>query len=417
MVLARLFTPEQFGVVALVQVFFTFALMIAESGLGPAIINTRDMANRERDGVFTITLVVGFLLACALWVSGPAIAAFYGDDQVAKVTPPLAIALLFSGASIVPLAHMNRSRKFIRLGIIDATAETAGVIASAAMLLTASLDPIIALSARFPIRAGVKWIGLMRSSASTDLGLPRPGRDVHAVLPLLSFATYQLGFSFVNFFSRNLDNLLVGRILGVTTLGIYEKTYQLMRYPLMLLTFAMAPAVQPVMRFLADDPERASEMHAKFARTLAYLGVLAGAGVVLGADLIVGLLLGQQWDAVAPILRVLGLAIPVQVVLSSSGGFFQAMGNTRMLFVSGVLSAVVTISAIVIGVGTGDLVSLAWALVVAFHLNFIQGYVLLHRFVFRVPSGPFFERMVLPATLVLLLGLLVASWTSAEVLM
>ena len=409
MLLARLFTPEQFGVVALVQVFFTFGLMIAESGLGPAIINTRDMANRERDGVFTVTLVLGLLFAWALWAAGPAIAAFYGEDQVVKATPPLAIALFLSGASIVPLAIMNRSRKFIRLGIIDASAEIVGVIAAAAMLLTASLDPIIALSMRFPIRAGVKWIGLICSSASTDLGRPKPGRDIHAVLPLLSFATYQLGFSFVNFFSRNLDNLLVGRILGVATLGIYEKTYQLMRYPLMLLTFAMAPAVQPVMRFLADEPARASEIHVEFARTLAYLGVLAGTAVVLGADLIVGLLLGSQWVEVAPILRVLGLAVPAQVVLSSSGGFFQAMGNTRMLFVSGLLSAVLMISAIVVGVATGDLINLAWALVVAFHLNFIQGYLLLHRFVFRVPSGTFFTRMLLPGALVMLLGFVVAA--------
>lgn len=413
MLLSRLFTPEQFGVVALVQVFFTFALMVAESGLGPAIINTRSMTTQERDGVFTVTLLMGFLLACVLWVSGPAIAVFFREAQVNEVVPPVAVALFFSAASVVPLANMNRSRRFIRLGVIDATAESLGVLASAAILLTASLDPVIALSARFPIKACVKWIGLMRSSASTDLGRPKPGREVHAVLPLLSFAAYQLGFNFVNFFSRNLDNLLIGRILGVTTLGIYEKTYQLMRYPLMLLTFAMSPAVQPVMRFLVDDPKRANEIHGKFTTTLAYLGVLAGTVIVFGADIIVGLLLGEQWSAVGPVLRVLGLAIPAQIVLSSSGGFFQAMANTRMLFVSGLLSAAVMISAIVVGVTTGDLVSLAWALVVAFHLNFFQAYFVLHRYVFRVSSRPFLRRMFLPGALVLMLAIFAAFTTNA----
>jgi len=87
------------------------------------------------------------------------------------------------------------------------------------------------------------------------------------------------------------------------------------------------------------------------------------------------------------------------------GGFFLAMGNSRMLFLSGVASAIVLISAIWIGVSLGRLESIAWALVFAFHINFVHAYLLLHLRVFRVSPARFFGTMVGPACLVAALAL------------
>jgi O-antigen/teichoic acid export membrane protein len=97
---------------------------------------------------------------------------------------------------------------------------------------------------------------------------------------------------------------------------------------------------------------------------------------------------------VIPIIRILAIAIPVQVVLSTSGSFFQAMNRTDLLFQSGALSAVVMIAAIIAGIVARDLELLCWCLVTAFHINFVQAYYYLYKKIFCAPLYPHLVRMI-----------------------
>lgn len=92
-----------------------------------------------------------------------------------------------------------------------------------------------------------------------EFGLALPGKNIAAIKPLLIFSLYQFDFNFVNHFSRDLDNILEGRQLGAVSLGIYDKAYQLMHYPLILLTFSMMPAIQSSMRKHANDKHLAKK--------------------------------------------------------------------------------------------------------------------------------------------------------------
>ena len=140
---------------------------------------------------------------------------------------------------------------------------------------------------------------------------------------------------------------MVGRYLGAVSLGIYDKAYALMRYPLMLLTFAMAPAIQPVMRQYAHDPIQAEKIHSNFVFKLSFIGIAAGLIVLVLSKWIVLVLLGNQWIEVIPIISVLALSIPIQIILSTSGSFFQAMNRPDILFVSGFLSAILMVIGII----------------------------------------------------------------------
>jgi len=125
------------------------------------------------------------------------------------------------------------------------------------------------------------------------------------------------------------------------------------------------------------------------------------------ADWIVVIMLGDQWMEVIPIIRILAIAIPVQVVLSTSGSFFQAMNRTDLLFLSGTLSAVIMVSAIITGIIARDVQLLCWCLVGAFHLNFVQAYYYMYKKVFQAPLRRHLVRM-LPAALVVV-GMVVVS--------
>ena len=216
---------------------------------------------------------------------------------------------------------------------------------------------------------------------------------------MLRFASAQFGFNLMNFVARNVDTVLVGRFLGAASLGTYDKTYQLMRYPLMLITFAITPAIQPVLRHHAADLTQIELVHRRLVLRLAFAGVASSVVVVLGASPIVRLLLGPDWEAVIPLLRILALAVPLQVVAASSGGFYQAVGRPNVMLVSGALSASLSTAAVVLGVVSGELEYLAWALVIAIHLSFFQNYALLYSRVFLRPARSLARTLALPALL------------------
>jgi O-antigen/teichoic acid export membrane protein len=399
MILARIFTPETFGIVASIAVFLNFFQLMAEAGLGPAIINRDKLTPKERDGIFSLTLTSGLMLGLAFYLLAPVFESFYGIFGVSTVVPFVAIALFFFAASIVPNAVLLRQQSFYRIAIAGFMAEfvsTAGAIA-----LSFKVDPLHALAAKGSISAATTAAVVWVQSANTEFGRPSLGKNFAAIKPLLNFSGYQFGFNFINYFSRNLDNILLGKYMGASVLGMYEKAYHLMRYPLMLLTFAMTPAIQPVIREHASDRVKIEQIHRDFVFKLSLIGAVAGLGMFILADWMILLVLGNQWLDVVPIIRILSIAIPVQVVLSTSGSFFQAMNRVDLLFISGFLSAVVMISAIIIGIVARDVELLCWCLVAAFHINFLQAYYHLQVKVLNAGLSGFLFRII-PAGVVVL---------------
>lgn len=392
MVLARTFTPEIFGVVAAVMVFFIFFQLMAEAGLGPAIINVDVLLPEDRNGLFGLTLLVGFVLALIFLSMGPLFLTFYVLPRVDEVVPYIAVSLFFFAASIVPNALLLREQAFFRIANAGLAAEI--VSTGVTVILIEFIEPLYALAAKGAVSAITLFFIVWYFSGNTEFGRPKPGSKFTAIKSLLAFSSYQFGFNFINYFSRNLDNILVGKYMGAGSLGIYDKAYQLMKYPLMLLTFAMTPAIQPVIRKHAGDPVKVEAIHRDFTFKLSIFGAAAGLAIFILADWIVVIMLGGQWLEVIPIIRILAIAIPVQVVLSTSGSFFQAMNRADLLFLSGLLSAAVMIAAIAIGIIQRDIELLCWCLVAAFHINFVQAYYYMYRKVFKVPLRYYLIRML-----------------------
>lgn len=401
-VLARIFAPQDFGTVAAIAVFVVFFQLMAEAGLGPAIINLNQLSHEDRNGLFTLTVLVGFGLSAIFLALAPVFLAFYELPRVDEVVPFVALSLLFYAGSIVPNAFLLRGQAFFRI----AHAGLAGEIVSTvtAVVLSMIIDPLHALASKAAVSAGISFAVIFAAAAKTEFGRPALGTRISAIKPLLGFSSYQFGFNFINYFSRNLDNILVGKYLGAASLGIYDKAYQLMRYPLMLLTFAMTPAIQPVIRQYAGDAKKVEAIHRDFTFKLSLIGGAAGLTMYILADPIVRVLLGNQWEEVIPLIRILAIAVPVQVVLSTSGSFFQAMNRADLLFLSGSLSACVMVAAIVWGILRRDILVLSWGLVVAFHISFFQAHYILYRKVFKESLGPFLLRMIPAGGLVVALS-------------
>ena len=383
MILARVFTPEIFGIFAVIEVFATFFILFSEMGFGPALINQVEIPKEVRDGIFSITAIIGIFIAASFLLLSPIISSFYENEIYEILVIPVAVSVLFNTVSIVPLAILQREKKFILVAGSDIAGEITSVII--VFILLAFIPPIFALSSKPLTISIIRSFSLWYLSGNCLIGRPLFGRQFYHVKKILSFSAFQLGFNIMNYFSRSLDNILVGKYLGVSSLGVYDKAYQLMRYPLMLLTFAMTPAIQPVLTKLKNDKSEFERLHNQLVNYLAIAGLVAGISIYFFSDFIVLILLGEQWGGVSNILKLLSVTIPIQMMLSSSGGFFQAAGRADLLFSCGVFSSVVNVIAIILGIYFGSLEALCLALIISFSINFIQCYTVLS--IYILPRG------------------------------
>jgi O-antigen/teichoic acid export membrane protein len=379
-VLSRLFSPEDFGIIAAAQVFAMFFQMLAMSGLGPAVVHQETVPANMRNGIFSFSLIIGLVLALIFLLSAETLFYWFGFDDGLIVFYTLVPCVFFTSLSMMPLASLQKDTLFL----VIARAEIFAEICAFLICIVASFyfSGITALALKFLFVPVVRFIFYYIFSAQTTIGRPLFGREITQVVKLYNYAKYQVAFNILNFFAVNLDNILVAKYFGAASLGIYEKTYQVMRYPLILFTFAITPALQPVLTKYKNQPKIVFEAYFNIAQKLAMVGVFSATVIYWNAADIVFILFGDQWFATTPYLQILALSIPAQMVLSSTGGVYQAFGETKTMFYCGVFGSAMIISAVAYGIFAESLIVLCSLLVAAFTVNFIQCFIMLYRTVF-----------------------------------
>lgn len=385
---ARMFTPHEFGIIASIQVFVTFFKMLSNVGIGPAIINEDNFTSSKRDGIFTFTLALGIFIAFSFYFFSYFLNAFYGGYEYQGVAFFVSVSILFSTFNIVPNTALIKDSKFFALALIDVVVEF--ICFFFVYLLYINELGLLSLASRPAVQSTFRFLLCSINSSNTTIGRANIGRELYHIKSIMKFSLYQFGFNFINYFSRNLDNILIAKYFGMSVVGTYDKAYQLMRYPLLMTTSAMAPAIQPILTKFRGDREFIIMEHNKLTSRLLALSLPISVFMFLYSKEIILVLFGEQWIVANDLIKILSFMIPIQAVLSTSGAFFQVMNSPRYLFLSGIAAAVVTVSAILFGLFLNDVKYIAISLVVAFLINFIQIYHVLFKYSFNSSSKPFY---------------------------
>jgi PST family polysaccharide transporter len=211
-------------------------------------------------------------------------------------------------------------------------------------------------------------------------------------------------FNFINYFSRNADNLLIGKYLGTDILGFYDKAYKLMLMPVQNLTHVITPVLQPILSEYQDDKKFIFINYSKIVKLLGLIGFPSSVFLFFSAQDIILIMFGDQWLASIPVFNVLGLTVGIQMVLSSSGSIFQSANRPDLFFLSGLLSAVTMVGGILYGVFIGGTLEvIGWCLLISFIINFFQGFYFLIVKVLESSMVEFLKNFIEP--LIITMGL------------
>lgn len=353
--LARLLTPSDFGVVAMVS---TFSLLLANFGMNgftEAILQFEEVNDVLASNLFWINFGVGILLTVAFAGAGSLLAQFYRDPRVAHVAVGTSLSILIGSTSVQHQALLKRAMYFSALSLNDVIARTVGVVVS--ILLAWAGWGYWALVA-----------GLVAQPLSVSIGAwilcrwtPRLPRRAANTVPMVRFAMNVYGRFTVNYFSRNTDNLLVGWRFNAQSLGFYKKAYDLFALSAGLLVSPLANvAVSTLSRF---DP-RSAQFRRYFLNALA---VLAFAGMGLGADLtlvgkdVIRLLLGPGWEQSGRIFMFFGPGIGIMMLYYTHGWLHLSIGRADRWFRWGIVEFACTFLLFLVGLHWGPVgVAIAW---------------------------------------------------------
>ena len=305
--LARLLSPADYGVTAMVLAIIGVGEILRDFGLSSAAIQAKTLTAGQRANLFWINLGIGAALTGVVAALAHPIAAFYDDERLVLVTLVLSSTFFLNGFSTQFRADLNRHFRFGALATIEVAAQAMALVSALALaalgwgywaLVALQVLQVFFQAIALPIMGG--WWP----------GFPRRGEEMK---PLLKFGGSLVGAQILNYASRNVDSIVIGREFGAQALGYYNRAFQLMVLPLNQINAPSTRVALPTLSRLQSQPERYAEF-ISFGQTvlLNIVGFVLGFSVAQATD-IVAVALGPQWAPTVPLFQILAVA-----------GFFQA---------------------------------------------------------------------------------------------
>lgn len=378
----------------MVTAFTGLAMVFKDAGLSMATVQRDYITHEQVSNLFWINVTLGVLLTITVAGVSPLLVRYYGEPQLAKVAVAIASIYTISGLGVQHMALLKRQMRFGTLAIID-TAST--IVAVTGGVILASNG------AGYWALVGVLILQPLVSTVATWCSLPwRPGPPIRGagVRSLLAFGGHLTGFDFVNYFSRNADKMLLGRLSGSGALGLYSRAYDLMMLPVVTIRAPLISVALPAMSRLQGESSKYRSYYRQMTEALALLTMPIASILFVTADQLIEFALGPEWIGASPIFRALAFVAFLQPSAGLRGLVLLTSGQGKRYFRLGVGIAIVTVLAFVVGASWGP-IGVAVAFTIANYL--MLGPTLWYAFYGSpVKIGDYFGAVQVPAVCSLL---------------
>jgi O-antigen/teichoic acid export membrane protein len=360
MLLARLLTPEDFGLQGMAAVFVGIVGLFREAGLATATIQRLEVTHEQISTLFWINVAVGAMLWIFTSVLAPVVVAFYGEPRLYWITIVSGVAFVFSGLAAQHQALIVREMRFVTLAKIDLLSLTIGSALAVVMAL---------LGWHYWSLVGMAVAGPVVSAAGVWLAIrwvPGPPRRDCGIWSMLRFGWMATCNNIIVFLAWNADNILIGRFWGADALGLYGRAYQLATLPIHQLNSAITGVAFSALSRIQDDVDRLARSFLQGYSLLLSLTIPIIIAYALYAEEIVRIVLGAKWMEVAPILRLLAPTAMVFALANPFSLLVMSTGQARRALSMSAATTPVIIVGIILGLSYGPKgVALGYSLAMA----------------------------------------------------
>jgi O-antigen/teichoic acid export membrane protein len=322
--LGRLLSPSEYGLLTVASVVISFGGYFAQLGLGPALIQRKDIDERDIRSCWTLSLLLGVAAAGATWLAAPAAGWLFHTDAAAPVIRWLSLSFILTGIATTPTSLLRRELRFRSIAWIEGASMALGN-GAVAIACAATGCGVWSLVAGVLAQQGIVAVASLATAR-------------HSLRPVVSWQAWKRGLgygahfslnSLLDFLYANVELFLGGRLFSPFQMGLYNRGFAVANMPLQYPYAGVSRVLFPVLSRLKDRRERLAEA---FLSALALLAMACGSvslGMMVAGRELVRVMLGETWTQATPALQVLSLAVLMQLLMSVQGVMLDSVGCLR----------------------------------------------------------------------------------------
>lgn len=327
-ILTRLLSSEDFGLMAIVMVVIGFSQLFIDMGVSNAIIYKQKITKKELSSLYWLNILIGCLFFLIIFISSPLIADFYHNKRLISLINLVAVTFLIKpwGQQLMVMLHKKMQFK--------ATSK----IEIAARLIAFTIVIILAYN-----EYGVYSlaIGTIIYAFCTTLGYNFFGRKIYRpqfhfnrkeIREYINFGLFQMGDKSLNYFASQLDTVLIGKLLGVEILGVYNVAKDLTSKPYAMINPIITKVTFPLMSKIIDNTERLKIIFLNTIQYLSYLNIALYLLIAILAKPIILLMFGVKWLAAIPIVQILAITFIFRSFGNPAGSLLLSRGKASIAF-------------------------------------------------------------------------------------
>lgn len=373
-ILARLLTPDDFGLVGFATLAISYLAILKDLGLGAALIQQQENPEETANTVFTLNFLLGLILTALTMLIAPWVAVFFREPQVTPLLRWLGLTFVLNSLGAIHIVRLQRELDFRRKLIPDlGRAAVKGAVSITLALMGYGVWALVFGQLAGAV-AGVvlAWVAFP--------WLPRMRILPARAKALLHYGLSVVGVDALTIVTDNFDYIIVGRMFGDTALGIYTLAFRLPELLVLNPLWVMAGAIFPAYSKVQNQPDTLRKGFLTTVRVVEIVSVPLALELAIAADPLVRAIFGSQWLTAIPIVRLLALFVLVRSIGFNAGDIYKAIGRPDVLVKVEVLNMLVLVPALIIGAQFG-LVGIAWGHLTASVVRMVADMLVAAKFV------------------------------------
>jgi len=361
-VLARLLTPEDFGLMATMLAFISIAQLFSDFGLSAGLIQKDAVSKEEAFSCVVFNLLIGCTIAIIVALFNSEIANFYNEERLNTIVLTIAPLFFITSLSSVPQALLSRELAHKYLSFIDLIAVISGTIT--AVILAFYEFGIWSLVVQQYVYSILRMILLVIKSK-----LAWGKFRYNSIKSIFGFSASVFATRFIQTIAQQTDKVLVGKYLGTQQLGLYSRAFHLTTFPINNVTRVVNNVMFPALSKIKNDPERVTIVYLRIVGYVAVLTFPMLAGFAYLSEEIIYVLLGEKWLSMHSYFRFFSIICMLSTIGQMSTSFFLSQGKAHLHLKLNLFTQSVKIAFLLIGVNwgaSGVLLAFACATILSF---------------------------------------------------
>ena len=344
MILSRLLDKADFGIMGTAIVIISFVELFVFIGVGPAIIQKKVLSQKDISTGFSISLVMGLAIGVILFMISGIVASFFESKELIDVLKFLSLIFLLHSITMVSESLLMKEMRFKELSYINLIASFTSNLGVSVLLAYLGFGYWSIVIGYFS-QAVIKGFFLFHKTYKV-LGF---GIDRESMNSIFSYGGGITVSRVFTHFALNGDNFLVAKLMGIESLGLYSRAYNLMKIPSSFYGTVIDTVLFPSMSSVQDELPKLSRAMLRIQTVIALLGMVLGGFLLVFSEEVVLILLGAKWVELTPIVQIMGIGVFFRTGQKSLGTISRTKAAIKELIFIKFIFAALVVSATILG--------------------------------------------------------------------